>query len=90
MLTNFQGTRYRIANNWFSKLNVNQFRNEPIKYLEIGAFHGANLLSVAETYGAHKDSVLYCIDPWEDYNEYPEYKNQQTSKPAILPFSIPT
>ena len=22
---------------------------------------------------------MYCIDPWEDYNEYPEFKNQQSS-----------
>ena len=22
---------------------------------------------------------MYCIDPWEDYNDYPEYKNQQSS-----------
>lgn len=20
---------------------------------------------------------MYCIDPWEDYNDYPEYKDQQ-------------
>jgi predicted O-methyltransferase YrrM len=47
--------------------------------LEIGAFYGANLLSVADSYGAHADSKLYCIDPWEDYEEYPEYKNQQSN-----------
>ena len=22
---------------------------------------------------------MYCIDPWEDYNDYPEYKNQQST-----------
>jgi predicted O-methyltransferase YrrM len=22
---------------------------------------------------------LYCIDPWEDYDDYPEYKNEQSS-----------
>ena len=27
--------------------------------------------------GADKESKLYCIDPWDDYNEYVEYKNEQ-------------
>lgn len=41
--------------------------------------YGANLLSVANTYGLHNDTKLYCIDPWEDYDEYEEYKNIQSS-----------
>ena len=49
-------------------------KETPLKYLEIGAFYGANLISVAQTYGAHADSELHCIDPWCDYEEYPEYK----------------
>jgi predicted O-methyltransferase YrrM len=79
MLAKFVGTQYRLATNWFYKVNVNEYRDKPIHYLEIGTFYGANLLSVAETYGAHPESKLYCIDPWEDYAEYSEYKNQQTS-----------
>jgi predicted O-methyltransferase YrrM len=78
MLTNFKGTHYRLANNWFSYINLNDY-NKPINYLEIGTFYGGNLLSVANTYGQHKDSKLYCIDPWEDYNDYPEYKEKQDS-----------
>ena len=77
MLSNFVGTQYRLANNWFEHVNVNNYYNKQINYLEIGAFYGANILSVANTYGLHKDSKLYCIDPWEDYAEYPEYKNEQ-------------
>jgi len=73
----FSGIQYRLADNWFSLVNVNDFNNKPIKYLEIGTFYGANIISVANTYGLHNDSKLYCIDPWEDYNDYPEYKNQQ-------------
>ena len=49
----------------------------PIHYLEIGTFYGANLFSVANSYGLHSNSQLICIDPWEDYDDYPEYKNQQ-------------
>jgi hypothetical protein len=79
MLRNFVGEQYRLANNWFNYVNVNDYKDKPINYLEIGAFYGANILSVAETYGLHHDSNLYCIDPWQDYSEYPEYKNQQSA-----------
>jgi predicted O-methyltransferase YrrM len=79
MLTDFEGVQYRLANNWYSAINMNLYKDRPIKYLEIGTFYGANLLSVANSYGLHKDSKLYCIDPWEDYDEYPEYKNKQES-----------
>ena len=78
MSNNFVGTHYRLANNWFDKINVNNY-NKPIKYLEIGTFYGANLLSVSKTYASHPDSILYCIDPWEDYSDYSEYKNKQAT-----------
>jgi predicted O-methyltransferase YrrM len=77
MLNNFNGVKYRLADNWFTIVNLDEYKNKPIKYLEIGTFYGANILSVAETYGFHNDSKLYCIDPWEDYEDYPEYKNSQ-------------
>ena len=79
MLNNFNGIHYRLADNWFGKVDVNNYKDKPINYLEIGTFYGANILSVAKTYGLQKDSKLYCIDPWEDYDEYPEYKNQQST-----------
>jgi hypothetical protein len=77
MLNYFIGTQYRLANNWFDLVDINNYKDRPINYLEVGAFYGANILSVAESYGIHKDTKLYCIDPWEDYDEYPEYKNEQ-------------
>lgn len=79
MLNNFSGIQYRLANNWFNYIDINNFKDRQINYLEIGAFYGANILSVGETYGLHNDSKLYCIDPWEDYNDYPEYKNEQST-----------
>lgn len=79
MSTNFYGIKYRLADNWFYNIKINYYKDNPINYLEIGAFYGANILSVANSYGLHNDSKLYCIDPWEDYEEYPEYKNQQSS-----------
>ena len=78
-LENFNGVQYRLADNWYKAVDVNTYSNKPIKYLEIGTFYGANILSVAKSYAAHPQSELHCIDPWEDYAEYPEYKTMQTS-----------
>jgi predicted O-methyltransferase YrrM len=78
-IKNFEGINYRLANNWFNHIDVNLFNNKPINYLEIGAFYGANIISVANSYCTHIDSKLYCIDPWIDYEDYPEYKNEQTN-----------
>jgi predicted O-methyltransferase YrrM len=76
-LANFTGTQYRLADNWFSIIPLDAFNTKPIRYLEIGTFYGANLLSVANSYASHPDSTLTCIDPWQDYADYPEYKGQQ-------------
>lgn len=77
--SDFEGVYYRLANNWFRYVNVENFKNRSINYLEIGTFYGGNLISVANSYGSHSDSKLYCVDPWEDYDDYDEYKNKQTS-----------
>ena len=77
MLENFIGNNWTLPDNWFNIINVNDYKDKPINYLEIGTYYGANLLYCGKTYGLHKDSKLYCIDPWEDYEEYPEYKNEQ-------------
>jgi predicted O-methyltransferase YrrM len=49
----------------------------PITYLEIGVADGGNAIYVADSFCKHPDSKLYCIDPWMDYEEYPEYKGKQ-------------
>ena len=77
MNNNFEGVKYRLANNWFQIIPKKDYDSKKIKYLEIGTFYGANVISVANTYGSHDESELYCIDPWIDYNDYPEYKNKQ-------------
>lgn len=76
---NFEGVNYRIANNWVHSVPLEEFKNKPINYLEIGTFYGANLFTVADSYGSHEYSKLYCIDPWEEYEDYTEYKNEQKS-----------
>jgi SAM-dependent methyltransferase len=73
----FKGVAYRLANNWFPYVTPDS--SKPIKYAEVGAFYGANMVSVAETYGVHPDSTLIAIDPWTDYVDYPEYKGEQTT-----------
>ena len=75
-MNNFKGICYRLADNWFNNINLKDYENKPINYLEIGAFYGGNVLSVANSYCAHKDSKIYVIDPWADYQEYPEYKGK--------------
>jgi hypothetical protein len=77
--TPFEGNHWRLADSWFSKVPLEEFQDKPIKYLEIGAYHGGNVISVANTYASHIESELHCIDPWEDYEDYWEYKNQQES-----------
>jgi len=59
------------------QLYLKKILKKKIKYLEIGTFYGANIITVGLTYGSHPESKLYCIDPWEDYNDYPEYQKKQ-------------
>ena len=73
---NFIGETYRTADNWFYHVNLLEYANKPIKYLEIGTFYGANLLSVEKTYASNSESKLYCIDLWEDYDDYPDYQGR--------------
>jgi len=78
-VSNFTGIQFTLSSNWLSAVNINEYINRPIHYLEIGTFNGANLFSVAGSYGAHAESQLHCIDPWIDYDDYPEYKGEQSS-----------
>jgi SAM-dependent methyltransferase len=75
--SSFEGKFYYLADNWFDAIAVLDYAQKPIKYLEIGTFYGANLFSVGKSYGLHPESQLHCIDPWQDYEEYPEYKGEQ-------------
>jgi SAM-dependent methyltransferase len=76
---NFTGFQYQLCNNWFDVLPIEEYKNRPITFLEIGTLSGANLIAVSKTYGSHEYSKLYCIDPWEDYEDYKEYKGIQNT-----------
>ena len=60
--------------NWSKFISI---QNKPIKYLEIGVADGIHVIHISESYCKHPDSKIYCVDPWQDYDEYPEYKGQQ-------------
>jgi predicted O-methyltransferase YrrM len=73
---NFIG-RYYYQNpgtNWSHYIPI---VDKPINYLEIGVADGGNAIHVANSYCKHSASNIYCVDPWTDYDEYPEYKGQQ-------------
>jgi len=77
LVSNLVGKHYTLPDNWMVLVNPTEFSDRPIRYLEIGAHCGINLVCVAASYAEHPDSQLYGIDPWEDYEEYPEYKGVQ-------------
>lgn len=72
----FKGNVYNMSFKWKEIINPT---NEPIKVLEIGAYHGANVCCLTKTHAIHPDSEIHCVDPWGDYEQYPEYKNQQST-----------
>lgn len=75
-MTEFKGIKYKDASNWIGFVPQSQ---EPIRYLEIGVLCGYNVLSVEKLYARHPNSVLVCIDPWMDYDDYSEYKGKSAS-----------
>lgn len=70
---------------WTSYIPI---EDRPIQYLEIGCHKGTHVQQIARSYCQHPDSKIYCIDPWEDYDEYPEYKTQQETIFQIFQTSI--
>ncbi len=50
--------------------------DKPINYLEIGVFKGDNVVDISKSYCKHPESKMYCVDPWIDYKDYPEYKGK--------------
>jgi len=75
-LPNFEG-RYYYKNpgvNWSPFIPIT---DTPINYLEIGVSDGGNVIHMANSYCKNNESKIYCVDPWMDYDEYPEYKGLQ-------------
>ena len=75
-LPNFEG-RYYNKNpgiNWSTFIPITA---KPIKYLEIGVSDGGNAIHIANSYCKNPESKIYCVDPWMDYDGYPENKGRQ-------------
>jgi len=70
----FVGNVFNLSYKW---LNVIPEPTVPVRILEIGSYHGANACSFVKTYAKHPKSEIHCVDPWLDYEEYPEYKSRQ-------------
>jgi predicted O-methyltransferase YrrM len=77
IISAMSGTSFTQPDNWMVLVDVNEFAHKPIKYLEIGANCGVNAICVAVSFAAHPDSIIYAVDPWEDYDDYTEYKQVQ-------------
>lgn len=75
MIHHYEGIQNSISENWFEYIPLQNHKEIPINYLEIGTYYGANIFSVGRTYGNHPDSKLHCInaDPYRNYNDYPKY-----------------
>ena len=71
------GKVYRTSYFWKDILELDT--KQQVKYLEIGAFHGANALSFLNIYGEHDLSEVHCIDPWLSYGDYNEYSEEQNT-----------
>jgi len=63
----FKGTYDKLISNWYNIIDVKNYENRQVNYLEIGSSYGANIILFAYTYGKHQHSKLYCIDPYKDY-----------------------
>jgi SAM-dependent methyltransferase len=77
----FQGNVYNLSYKW-NGIILEQ--NIPMKIMEIGAYHGANVCSLFKTFATHPKSEVHCVDPWKDYDDYPEYKGKQSSNYSLF------
>ena len=77
----FTGNVYNLSYKW---LDIIPEPTTPIRILEIGSYHGANVCSLLKTYAKDPKSEIHCVDPWRDYEEYPEYKNKQPTNYSIF------
>ncbi len=77
----FIGNVYRLSDEWLKAIPLSE---NPIKILEIGSYHGANLCSLMKTYATNEKSEVHCIDPWFDYKGCNEYKNNHPTNYSIF------
>jgi len=72
-----EGQVWRTSGNWNVIIPPGPFKLRPICYGEIGVYHGANVVSVLETYASHPASVAHAIDPWITNPPYYDESDKQ-------------
>lgn len=77
----FIGNVYNLSYKWGKFIPEYE---TPIKIMEIGVYHGANVCSYMKTYAKNIYTEIHCVDPWIDYEEYPEYQNKQKTNYSIF------
>jgi len=70
----YKGNVYNMSYKWKEIIPTT---HEPIKVLEIGAYHGANVCCLTKSHAIHTGSEIHVVDPWCDYSGYDEYKDEQ-------------
>ena len=68
----------RASDFWLPFLPLFDFRDRPIRYLEVGVNYGCNAKAVALSYAMHPASKIYLVDPWIDYEDYADFLNIQS------------
>lgn len=72
----YKGQGFRLPDQWTKILNYKHYSSIPIKYCEIGVFNGINFICVEKIFGNHSKTEMVAIDPWLNYDDYPEYKDK--------------
>ena len=75
----YSGNVYNMSYKWKDIIPPTY---DPIKILEIGAYHGANICCLTQTHALNSASQIHCVDPWYDYEAYPEYRHHQATNYA--------
>ena len=77
----FYGNVYNLSYKWTPIIPVLE---QPVKIMEIGAYHGANTCSYMKSYARHPRSEIHCVDPWMDYDGYDEYQSKQHTNYSLF------
>lgn len=75
----YKGNVYNMSYKWKDIIKPTY---DAIKILEIGAYHGANVCCLTQTHALNSASQIHCVDPWYDYDAYPEYRHHQATNYA--------
>lgn len=79
-----EGYRGNVFNMSYKWVDIIPEPTEPIKIMEIGTYHGANVCSYMKTYAKHSQTEVHCVDPWLDYDGYNEYNGKQATNYSIF------